>query len=268
MSNTYLDILGLKPGATKREIKSAYRQLSKKYHPDINSAHNAREMFIEINEAYKFLMDVGPGKQQRAYDYDPFVNEYARWREKAREYAWKQAREETLQRNELLRQILSVFDKVAIGVAVLNLLFALDYLLPPKEYAQKITEIIPIYEVMINQSDGKIRRKHLYDDIYFESYSMRFESNQTLGLDPNGQSLVHASPIFRKPKAASLTIYGELITFPQHYGIHTVFGYLIPGALAVCLFYFFIFKTPDHRLTLALFLSVVLALQLYLFFRF
>ena len=33
MTNHYLEILGLKPGATEQEIKTAYRRLAKKYHP-------------------------------------------------------------------------------------------------------------------------------------------------------------------------------------------------------------------------------------------
>ena len=55
----YYKILGLKgPKVTDDEIKSAYRKLAKKYHPDINPGNiQAAEKFKDINEAYQVLID-------------------------------------------------------------------------------------------------------------------------------------------------------------------------------------------------------------------
>lgn len=53
----YHNILGLKEGASKKEIKTAYRILAKKYHPDINNSDDAEAMFIKITEAYSVLYD-------------------------------------------------------------------------------------------------------------------------------------------------------------------------------------------------------------------
>lgn len=44
--------LGLRPGSSAREIKAAYRQLVRQYHPDINPDKQAVEHFIKINDAY------------------------------------------------------------------------------------------------------------------------------------------------------------------------------------------------------------------------
>ncbi|KAH8893518.1 DnaJ-domain-containing protein [Thozetella sp. PMI_491] len=54
----YYKILGLNKQASEKEIKSAYRQLSKKYHPDKNPGDDtAKDKFVEVSEAYEALSD-------------------------------------------------------------------------------------------------------------------------------------------------------------------------------------------------------------------
>lgn len=53
----YYEILGVKREATGAEIKSAYRKLARKFHPDVNKTKEAEQKFKDINEAYEVLSD-------------------------------------------------------------------------------------------------------------------------------------------------------------------------------------------------------------------
>lgn len=59
MVNEY-EILGVVKGASKAQIKEAYRKLALKYHPDRNKSKNAIELFRRATEAYKRLIDISP----------------------------------------------------------------------------------------------------------------------------------------------------------------------------------------------------------------
>ncbi|KAF8887969.1 hypothetical protein CPB84DRAFT_1482270 [Gymnopilus junonius] len=51
------EVLGVKPDATPAEIKKTYFALARKYHPDTNPDKNARDKFVEIQDAYDILKD-------------------------------------------------------------------------------------------------------------------------------------------------------------------------------------------------------------------
>ncbi len=57
MNRDYYEVLGVPREASQEEIKRAYRQLARKYHPDVSTETNAEERFKEVNAAYEALSD-------------------------------------------------------------------------------------------------------------------------------------------------------------------------------------------------------------------
>ena len=53
----YYKILSVAPDADSKTIKTAYRKLARKYHPDVSEHHEAEEKFKQISEAYEVLKD-------------------------------------------------------------------------------------------------------------------------------------------------------------------------------------------------------------------
>src|SRR5690606_9782229 len=61
----YYGTLGVEPSAGEAEIKSAYRRLARKYHPDVSKEAGAEDKFKAVNEAYEALRDP---QKRAAYD--------------------------------------------------------------------------------------------------------------------------------------------------------------------------------------------------------
>jgi DnaJ-class molecular chaperone len=66
MAKSYYEVLGVGKNADEKEIKTAYRRLARKYHPDVNpSDQTASAKFKEVSEAYEVL---GDAEKRKLYD--------------------------------------------------------------------------------------------------------------------------------------------------------------------------------------------------------
>jgi hypothetical protein len=79
MLEKYYEILGVHASSTLSEIRKAYRQKAKAWHPDVNKSPDAHEKFVLLREAYEYLTDLKEGRQAQ----EPEV-----------EYTWTEQRTE------------------------------------------------------------------------------------------------------------------------------------------------------------------------------
>ena len=67
----YYDLLGINKNASNEEIKKAYRDQAKKWHPDLNKDPKAPEMAKKVNEAKEILLD-----EEKRKEYDIYLENY------------------------------------------------------------------------------------------------------------------------------------------------------------------------------------------------
>ena len=104
MAKNYYEILGIKRDASQKEVKSAYRRLARKHHPDVNPGDKGAEgRFKEINQAFEVLSDA---EKRAKYDRYGENWEQAEAFEKARAAAGARggAQTFTFDINDLLRR--------------------------------------------------------------------------------------------------------------------------------------------------------------------
>ena len=96
----YHRVLGLTQGASRKQIKSAYRKLALKYHPDRNPSPSSKQKFQEITEAYQFLLDHPDYGSRKATSYEDQVAAEVMRRERERMQQQARARREKIQKEK------------------------------------------------------------------------------------------------------------------------------------------------------------------------
>ncbi len=260
MYELYLSVLGLQKGASLKAIKSAYRKLSKLYHPDLNTDQEAHQKFIEITEAYQFLLRYSKSTHSSSTKQTSSNQSFDSWRAEARNYAKKRAYEEARLQQTLMRKILFSFNTLAFVIAFFNVFLTVDYLLPKLVGMQKISQIEKLMETTRQYAI------HKNDAVEFEDFDMLFKANYVFGKIDVMQAQVERTRFLKVPVAAIFQINGRMVRFEQAYGIYHNFGIIIPLSLLGLFLYHYVFRTIENKFTMALVLFLSFAFQLSLYF--
>ncbi|MDW3209036.1 MAG: DnaJ domain-containing protein [Reichenbachiella sp.] len=249
MQNLYLEVLELSPGATKSEVKSAYRRLSKRYHPDVNKDDNANEKFIEVNEAYKFLTGVGPrpvtiNQAAPSYDYDVQDHAYDDWRRKAKAYARKKAEDELRRQEYLTKTFLKVFESVSLVLTLINLILVVDLILPNKTQLGRQVDSTVFWE----------NHYGYYESLWIDEYEFKVKKNELnfLFVDANIDRVrLYTTAIFNQPIKAEFEIAWKTYAIRQFAGVFGFFSFIPFLLVGVWSLYKLIRTTLDAQLSLS-----------------
>lgn len=160
----YYELLGIKKDASVEEIKKAYRDMVKKYHPDINKSSDASKIIISLNEAKETLLD-----EDKRKEYDELLNEikYSKqyttskenntYKEKTKEYKENYSESYVTRWQFLMTYFKFGKDKVIFKI-IKTFLVMLNYLffLFIKIFALIVLFIVEVFEEIIDYAVGII----------------------------------------------------------------------------------------------------------------
>lgn len=128
MMSRYYKILGVSPNASEAEIKKAYRKKARLFHPDVSEQPNAEEKFVEVNEAYEYLLKRKAGKvySETRHSYQKTQQRqktYAEWKAKDSEKARARARHHAKMKYQTFKNTNYYKNEIALEIIGDNFMF-------------------------------------------------------------------------------------------------------------------------------------------------
>lgn len=180
MRGSAYKLFGLNPGASEEEIRKRYRELVKKFHPDVNKNPRAEEKFIEIQAAYEELMQETEGKLDIDDPAEPtFQEEYIAYREHARQQFQARKKKENEELEKLYVRLqtgpIHLLHRIIALVSVVVLLaLCLDLILPN----QRVSAVITFYSTEVYHSMNgnlvSLAKTNQGESFFLNAFSNRF----------------------------------------------------------------------------------------------
>ncbi|MCZ2444318.1 MAG: DnaJ domain-containing protein [Flavobacteriales bacterium] len=259
MIQSYYHLLGVGEDASDAELRKAYRQKAQELHPDINPSESAHQRFIELTEAYQYLLHYRKQPNKQSLSKEEAIRQAMRQR--ARRYA--EMRYHEFKKNAEALEQTSIHD-IFFGkwVTALLGLVALFFLIDSVWPAQKQIESLNNYQRFCNTGE------HCRG--LAETASFRFETDMLFSTLWHKQPVVfHVTPLRKEIKYYYLIDY-PIAVFKPSYRLSDYF--FLPALLLftclLALFYpFRRFSSKLYLKTLILFCSFLYGI-LFIFFSF
>ena len=139
MAKSHYETLGIRTDASAADIRSAYRRLVLKHHPDRSSAPESKEIFLQVSAAYEVLSD--PQAKHRYDDYLVSISRAAQQEAKYRAEQKRRLEEEGRLRSE--RQATQTGATIAEEIKRLQVLYGSGRHLEAENVAHSIIQISP-----------------------------------------------------------------------------------------------------------------------------
>ena len=180
MRGSAYKLFGLSPGASEEEIRKRYRELVKKFHPDVNKDANAEKKFIEIQTAYEELMR--EPEAQLGIDHpteSTFQEEYTSYREHARQQFQARKKKEAEELEKLYVRLQTgpihlLHRCIALLSLIVLLTLCLDLILPN----QRVSAVIISYSTDVYHSMNgnliSLAKTNQGESFFLNAFSNRF----------------------------------------------------------------------------------------------
>ncbi len=263
VANLY-EILEIRDRASSAEVKRAYRQLVKQYHPDINPEPMALAKMVEITNAYEVLSDP---ERKNEYDIAYFEPENYTYQqrtpspeEEARKaYKERKAYEERERSNQLYSLKVKFYHAQrlsCLGFLLVGILFSIDFFYTPH------LDIIETEKVILelNNSDN-------YFSVITTSYGEVIESER--GLYDHFDQIkipdlrIYYSSVFQLPSEIGVPYKGQILKYKIYGNLHEFENLLTYLLLFISLIIIKQKQYTDWALTLAIipfFITIFLVL--------
>jgi hypothetical protein len=180
MRGSAYKVFGLDHGASEEEIRKRYRELVKKYHPDVNKNPRAEEKFIEIQAAYEQLLHGYEEPTKIETPAEPsFQEEYTAYREHARQQYQARKKKEAEELEKLYVRLQTgpihlLHRCIAFVSVIVLLILCLDLLLP----TQRVPAVITSYSTDVYQSMNgnlvSLAKTNQGESFFLNAFSNRF----------------------------------------------------------------------------------------------
>lgn len=157
------EILGVDKGASKAEIKIAYRKLSKKFHPDLNNQDEFYEqMFVRIKKAYDTLIQ-GADNDIQSYEEEIYKT-------KTTEITHFYTDKKAIKRNEIFTVYWKTSNTKRVNILPLGRFGSEG--VESYKFTKLPDKKVPLTIVLFNENNQKVASKTIYMDVIPSRYSL------------------------------------------------------------------------------------------------
>jgi curved DNA-binding protein CbpA len=218
MRGSAYKLFGLSLGASEEEIRKRYRELVKKFHPDVNKDAHAEKKFIEIQAAYEVLMQEPEAQMDIEHPSEPtFEAEYSAYREHARQQFQARKKKEAEDLEKLYVRLQSgpihlLHRCIALVSLIVLLALCLDLILPNQRVSAVITSYSTDVYHSMNGNLVSLAKTNQGESFFLNAFSNRF-------FDINPFIEINKTTIFHQ----SVSVLSRSNEFLQEIPIHFSF---------------------------------------------